>query len=196
MSMITVTRYLIESLVQSVTDIPMFWEPPFAFIRVAAYRSLGAKIANGAIIQQRVRIRSFRNLTLEKDSYLSFDVRVHAEAAVSILEGTIIGPGVGIFTGDHSLHDLSPRAAPVTIGPRCFVGARAIILGGVTIGADAMVGAGALVADDIPERAIAVGIPAKVVGFREHIGATYWTINGFRSLVRKQSSAIDKFIGP
>ncbi len=52
---------------------------------------------------------------------------------------------------------------PVTIGARVFIGARAIILKGSSIGDDAVVGAGAVVAGDVPANAIALGNPAQVV---------------------------------
>lgn len=181
MSLKTVSQYLIESFVQGVTDLPVCWEPPFGNVRVAAYRILGANVSEGSIIQQRVRVRFFKNLTVHQNALVCFDTRIHAEAKVTVFEDTIIGPGVGIYTGNHSLHDLSPDALPISIGPRCFIGARAIILGGVTIGADAVVGAGAVVARDVPAGAIVAGSPAKVLRFRESIGESCWTINGYRA---------------
>ena len=53
--------------------------------------------------------------------------------------------------------------APVEIGRNAFIGDRAIILKGVTIGADAVVGAGSVVTADIPAGVVAAGIPARVV---------------------------------
>ena len=180
MSLKTVSRYLIESFMQGVTDLPICWEPPFGNVRVVAYRILGASVSDGAIIQQRVRVRFFKNLTVHQNTLVCFDTRIHAEAKVTVFEDTIIGPGVGIYTGNHSLHDLSPDAQPISIGPRCFIGARAIILGGVSIGADAIVGAGAVVARDVPSGAVVAGSPAKVLRFRENIGGSCWTISGHR----------------
>ena len=52
---------------------------------------------------------------------------------------------------------------PVRIGARVFVGARAMILKGSSIGDDAVVGAGAVVAGDIPAKAVVIGNPARVV---------------------------------
>jgi putative colanic acid biosynthesis acetyltransferase WcaF len=180
MSVKSASRYLLESFIQGVTDLPVFWEPPFGNVRVAAYRILGASVADGAIFQQRVRVRVFRNLTVHRNTLVCFDTRIHAEARVTVFEDSIIGPGAGIYTGNHSLQDLSPGAQPISIGPRSFIGARAVILGGVTIGADAIVGAGAVVSRDVPSGAVVAGSPAKVLRFRENIGASCWTINGHR----------------
>jgi acetyltransferase-like isoleucine patch superfamily enzyme len=53
---------------------------------------------------------------------------------------------------------------PVRIGDCTFIGANAVILLGVTIGSHCVIGAGAVVSTDIPDRSVAVGVPAKVVG--------------------------------
>jgi acetyltransferase-like isoleucine patch superfamily enzyme len=57
-----------------------------------------------------------------------------------------------------------PSAAPVRIGDRVWVGTRAIILKGVTIGDGAVVAAGAVVTKDVPPGAVVGGLPAKVIG--------------------------------
>jgi acetyltransferase-like isoleucine patch superfamily enzyme len=51
-----------------------------------------------------------------------------------------------------------------------WIGSKAIVLKGVTIGDGAVVGAGAVVTSDVPARAIAIGVPAKVHGFRDQTG--------------------------
>jgi acetyltransferase-like isoleucine patch superfamily enzyme len=55
---------------------------------------------------------------------------------------------------------------PIRIGDHVWIGTGAIILDGVTIGAGAIIGAGAVVTKDIPENAIAAGVPAKVIRLR------------------------------
>jgi acetyltransferase-like isoleucine patch superfamily enzyme len=54
-------------------------------------------------------------------------------------------------------------------GDRVWIGANVTILKGVTIGNDAVVGAGSVVTKDIPEKAIAVGVPAKVIKYRSKL---------------------------
>ncbi|GIW73576.1 MAG: hypothetical protein KatS3mg103_0098 [Phycisphaerales bacterium] len=98
-------------------------------------------------------------------------VHIGACLKVEILEGTVFGAGVYVTDHDHDYRD--PRkgyfgtgfllAAPVRIGPRAWVGERAIILKGVTVGEGAIVGAGAVVNRDVPPYSIAVGVPARVV---------------------------------
>ncbi len=93
---------------------------------------------------------------------------------IEIGEGTQIGGGVMIL--DTDFHPRSPdgilltnpaaSSRAVTIGKDCFIGARAIILKGVTLGDRATVGAGAVVSKDFPPNSIVAGNPAVVVRLR------------------------------
>jgi acetyltransferase-like isoleucine patch superfamily enzyme len=92
-----------------------------------------------------------------------------AGVSIEIGEGTIIGAGAMLM--DNDFHrpsadwnwatDYAIDARPIKIGRGVFIGARAIILKGVTIGDRAVIGAGAVVAKDIPEQHVAVGNPAR-----------------------------------
>lgn len=73
-------------------------------------------------------------------------------------EGTYIQHGVIIGVRD----DRQEMAAPV-VGKNCYIGARAIILGDITIGNNCKIGAGAVVVINVPDNATVVGIPAKVI---------------------------------
>ncbi|MDZ3833688.1 MAG: DapH/DapD/GlmU-related protein [Sphingopyxis sp.] len=57
----------------------------------------------------------------------------------------------------------SGRHAPVQIGERCFIGGGSVILPGVTIGNEVIVGASSVVFDDVPDRCIVAGNPARIV---------------------------------
>ncbi len=94
-----------------------------------------------------------------------------AGASIQVGEGTIMGAGVMVI--DHDFHrpagewdwadEHQANARPIQIGRGVFVGARAIILKGVTIGDRAVIGAGAVVTQDVPPRHTAVGNPARVL---------------------------------
>lgn len=92
---------------------------------------------------------------------------------VEIQDGAFIGHGVmfinDIFpravTTDGSLQtDADWKVERTLVGPEAAIGSNATILGGVTIGRRAMVGAGAVVTRDVPDYAVVAGVPAKVVG--------------------------------
>ena len=93
---------------------------------------------------------------------------------VEIGDFTMLGPGVTVVANSYR-HDrldipicLQEKTSKgVRIGIDVWVGAGAIVLDGVSIGDGAIIGAGAVVTEDIPERGIAVGVPAKVVSIRE-----------------------------
>lgn len=95
-------------------------------------------------------------------------VCITAAKEVTIGARTIIGADVLITDTDFHLPDghggwrvaLEETAAPVKIGSACFIGARAIILKGVTIGDGAVVGAGAVVSANVPPEHLATGNPA------------------------------------
>jgi maltose O-acetyltransferase len=82
---------------------------------------------------------------------------------IEIGDGAILGPEVLILAHDASTktHLDYTRIARVRIGARAFIGARTVVLPGVTIGDDAIVGAGSVVSRDIAPGVVAVGAPAR-----------------------------------
>lgn len=71
---------------------------------------------------------------------------------------TILTPAVRVLTGDPA----GGAVRPTRIGSRCFIGARTIVMAGVTIGDHCVIGAGSVVREDIPAGSIAAGNPARV----------------------------------
>jgi acetyltransferase-like isoleucine patch superfamily enzyme len=108
-------------------------------------------------------------LIIAKNVGLSATV-ICAGASIWIGAHTIAGSGAMIL--DNDFHELdgtgkwrdeySKNARSIRIGERVFIGARAIILKGVTIGDEAVIGAGAVVTRDVPAQHIAAGNPAQV----------------------------------
>jgi len=98
-----------------------------------------------------------------------------AARLIEIGEGTILGAGAMIFDTDfhHPAgecdwdNDFQRGAQPIRIGRGCFIGARALVLKGVTLGDRAVVGAGAVVSHDVPAGQIAVGNPARNIPRRQ-----------------------------
>ncbi|TMQ09595.1 MAG: acyltransferase [Deltaproteobacteria bacterium] len=79
-----------------------------------------------------------------------------------------VSPGVWIITDEHDVNDpLFPEVlAPVRIEDHAFIGSKAMILPGVTIGRGAVVGAGAVVTRDVAPLHVVVGVPARTIGQR------------------------------
>lgn len=103
-------------------------------------------------------------------------VCICAAAGIHIGEGTIIGADAMILDNDFHLplpgwewrNASQETAKPIRIGRGCFIGTRAIILKGVTLGDGAVVGAGAVVTRDVPTGCMATGNPAVVKPLAEH----------------------------
>ncbi|MBI9080378.1 MAG: N-acetyltransferase [Pseudodesulfovibrio sp.] len=93
---------------------------------------------------------------------------------VTIADEVFVGHGV-MFTNDvypratadkgEMLSDADWTVIPTRVGWRASIGSGAVILPGVTIGAEAMVGAGAVVVHDVPEKAVVVGNPARIIKY-------------------------------
>lgn len=90
---------------------------------------------------------------------------------IIIEDDVLMGPGVHIYTNNHAFKDPSRPISeqgyddirPVLLRSGCWIGGNAVILPGVTVGRNAVVGAGAVVTRDVPDFAVAVGVPAKVL---------------------------------
>jgi maltose O-acetyltransferase len=106
------------------------------------------------------------NIHLGEGVFLNFGCIVLDVARVDIGAGTQIGPGVQILTADHP-RESALRAQglefgrPIRIGANVWIGGGALILPGVTIGNDAIVGAGSVVTRDVREGETVVGNPAR-----------------------------------
>lgn len=113
-------------------------------------------------------------------SHSAFNVGVHINAScggiIKIGRHCPIGPGVVMRTANHKFHGADyiqfqgHEIGNIDIGDDCWLGANSIVLQNVTIGPGAIIGAGAVVTRNIPSGAIAVGVPAKVIGFRNGYG--------------------------
>ncbi|MFC6014839.1 sugar O-acetyltransferase [Plantactinospora solaniradicis] len=100
-------------------------------------------------------------------TYLNFNAVLLDVTAIEIGADVQIGPNVQLLTPHHPLDPEQRRARweaarPITIGDNVWLGGGVIVLGGVTIGPDTVVGAGSVVTKDLPAGVVAVGNPARV----------------------------------
>ena len=97
---------------------------------------------------------------------------IDAAQSVTIGAHTLLAPGVFITDHTHNasrgvlLKEQGSRSAAVVIGEDVWLGAKAVVLSGVTVGDGAIIGAGAVVTRDVAAHAIVVGVPARVIGER------------------------------
>lgn len=114
-------------------------------------------------------------ITLGDNVHLGPKTEIDGTGDVEIGNGVIFGPEVCVYTRNHNFNSDDLSALPfdnkflvgkVIIKDYVWIGRRVVILPGVTIGKHAIIGAGAVVSKDIPDYAIAVGNPAKIIKYR------------------------------
>lgn len=127
-----------------------WWCP--AKVRTAGLRAFGAQIGEGVLVRHRVRIHWPWKLTLEDNVWVGEGAWILNLEPVKIGANSCISQDVFLCTGSHLFeHDnFEFDNAPITIGARSWIAARATVLRGVTIGANTLVGASALVTKDVP----------------------------------------------
>ncbi len=104
-------------------------------------------------------------LTIGARTGINYGVSLSAFKEVTIGENCLISPYVNIMDSDHhSVNDReSCQARPVRIGDNVWLGAKAIVLKGVTIGDNSVVSAGSVVSCDVPPNVVVAGNPARVI---------------------------------
>ena len=100
--------------------------------------------------------------------YANFNLTLVDDTHIYVGDYTMFGPNVTVATAGHPiLPELREKGyqynAPVHIGRNCWIGAGAVILPGVTLGDNVVVGAGSIVTKDLPSNVVAVGNPCKVL---------------------------------
>ncbi len=142
------------------------WTPkPANRWRLFWLRRFGARIHGSPFVHQRARINIPWNLTLHARACLGDRSNIYCLGPIEIGEGAVIAQEAYLCTGTHNFVDpgLPLQTARVVIGAGAFIGARAFVLPGITIGSRAVVGACSLVSRDVPAGAIVAGNPAVVV---------------------------------
>jgi maltose O-acetyltransferase len=132
----------------------------------ALLREMLAEVGEGSYVRPPFHCDYGYNISLGKGVFLNFNCVILDVVKVTIGDGTQIGPAVQILTADHPRDSTQRRAGlefgrPVRIGANVWIGGAAVILPGVTVGDDAIVGAGAIVTRDVPSGATVVGNPAR-----------------------------------
>lgn len=153
-------------------EVAMLWclgYIPSHEIRLMLFDLTGVKIGEGSTIHIGCRFYQPKNVSIGKGTIIGDHATLDGRDKLVIGDHVDIASEVMIFNGEHDVHspNFDPVTAPVTIDDFVFIGPRAIILPGVTIGSGAVVAAGAVVTKDIPEKAIVAGVPAQIIGQRK-----------------------------
>lgn len=182
-----------------------------ASIHPTADVSQQAEIGDGtrvwAHVQIRERAKIGRNCIIGRNSYIEFDVTVGDNVKIqnnaslyvglTVEDGVFIGPHV-IFTNDKLPRAINPdgtlkSASDWHVGKTLVrygaaLGAGTVVVTGVTIGRWAMIGSGAVVTRDVPDHALVVGNPGRIIGYVSAGGVRCATQPEAIALTRQESN--------
>jgi UDP-2-acetamido-3-amino-2,3-dideoxy-glucuronate N-acetyltransferase len=126
---------------------------------------IGSGTRIGAFVEIQKEVEIGANCKISSHSFVC--------SAVTIEDGVFIGHGV-VFINDTYPRAVNPdgnlqserdwTCLPTKVRRNASIGSNATILGGIQIGAHALIGAGAVVTRDVPDYAIVAGVPAKIIG--------------------------------
>jgi maltose O-acetyltransferase len=135
--------------------------------RGALLLELFGAIGNAPTVMPRFSCDYGFNIRAGNNLFVNYDCVFLDCAPIELGDDVQIAPAVQIYTATHPLDPTLRRsgiegARPVRIGSNVWIGGGAIVLPGVTVGDDAVIGAGSVVTRDVPRGALVVGNPARV----------------------------------
>ncbi len=140
------------------------WTPkPLNPWRLVVLRLFGAKIHGTPFVHQRARIAMPWNVELHDAACVGDRTNLYALDRIALQRGALVAQEAYLCTGTHDLADAEwpLLTAPIVVGERAFVGARAFVLPGVMIGDHAVVGAMSVVTHNVPAHTCVRGNPAR-----------------------------------
>lgn len=136
--------------------------------RDALLRRLLGGLGRDAVVRAPLYVDFGFHLTIGDRTFVNFGLVALDVAPITVGADCQLGPNVQLLTPIHPLdadlrRDKWEQAAPITLGDNVWLGGGVVILPGVTVGHDTVVGAGAVVSRDLPAGVLAVGTPARVL---------------------------------
>lgn len=137
--------------------------------RQALLRQMFAELGEGCYIEPPLHANfGGRHVHFGSRIYANYNLTLVDDTHIYVGDYTQFGPHVTVATAGHPiLPELREQGyqynAPIHIGRNCWIGAGAILLPGVTLGDNVVVGAGSVVTKDLPDNVVAVGNPCRVL---------------------------------
>lgn len=126
----------------------------------------GENIGEGSYVAAPISGACVSTMKIGKNVYINSGLLAMARGGITIEDGVQIAANVQLISNNHDPYDLSILTCkPVLIKKAAWIGAGASILPGVSIGKHAIVGAASVVTKDVPDYAVAVGNPARVIKY-------------------------------
>lgn len=137
--------------------------------REAMLKEMFAEIGEGCYIEPPFHANfGGKHIHFGSHVYANFNFTAVDDTHIYVGDYTMIGPNVVLATAGHPINpELRQKAyqynAPIHIGKNCWLGAGVMVMPGVTIGDNVVIGAGSVVTKDLPSNVIAVGNPCRVL---------------------------------
>jgi len=142
---------------------------PSHLIRRYFYRLAGMKIGKGSTLHSGISLYDPSGIIIGEDTIIGERTTLDGRGMLKIGNHVAVASEVMIYNSEHDINSpkFSAIHAPVEIKDYVFIGPRAIIMPGITIGEGAIVAAGAVVTKSVAPHAVVGGVPAKVIGERK-----------------------------
>ena len=126
------------------------------------------RIGVGTVLKPTLRCDYGFNIAIGDRTFVNYDCLLLDCNRITIGDEVQIAPGVHIYTATHPIEAAARRsgieyALPVSIGDGVWLGGRAVVCPGVTIGANTVVGAGSVVTRNLPANVVAAGSPCRII---------------------------------
>jgi maltose O-acetyltransferase len=134
----------------------------------ALLRELFGHVGEGAVVNAPLRCDYGYRVSIGAGSFINYDAVLLDSGGITIGDHVQMGPRVQLLTPVHPLdpderREPVERGLPIVIGDDVWLAGGVLVCPGVTIGAGTVVGAGSVVTRDLPDRALAVGNPCRVI---------------------------------
>ena len=139
-------------------------EEYFSLMRELFYNQIG----ENSIVYNQLTVVCPKNVKIGKNVTVMNGALMMSAGGITIEDNVLIAANVQLISNNHDPYDRYViTCKPILIKEGAWVGAGATILPGVTVGKHAIIGANSVVSKDIPDYAVAVGCPAKVIKYLE-----------------------------
>ncbi|WP_199902773.1 sugar O-acetyltransferase [Azospirillum sp. B4] len=141
-------------------------------IRALFSELIGAKVDDGFSLIPPFHTAGGNEIRVGRNVFINQNCTFYDLGGLDIGDDVMIGPNVSLITTGHPLNPSQRRAVtigkPIVIGRNVWIGAGAIVIGGVTVGENSVIAAGAVVTRDVPPDTLVGGNPARVIRSIRH----------------------------